>query len=380
MKTDTLLIGPFKDMSGYAKLGKTYIRALFGQGDVSRYAMASVRYDSGGKTELPQSFVDAHNQPISNEIETVVQIITPNEMRPIPGKRNIAICCWETDRIPPYWAMALNAFDEIIVPCEANKQAFIQSKVVKPIHIIGMPAFTEDYDLEGVTPFQIPSLEEGATVYYNIAQWSHKKGIDALIRSYFLAFQNNENVMLLLKGYVGMKNQKGDAQKVVSAVQEIKNSMRLTNYPKVFITDLVTDEDGLKKIHLLGDCYANMSRGEGWGIPPFEALIYGNELISTLHTGMAEYIRRDQNDGTCINAYPIVSVQDSVHNMPHPDPTLYTANDNWWEPVILSGAMAFRAHYANSEKINTEVEQAVLCEAFAPEIIGKLLGDIIHAR
>ena len=364
-----LVIAPFKDMSGYAELGREYIKALFSVVDKEDYVLASVRYDSGRRAPLELELSEAHKREISNDVDTVIQIVTPNEMRPIPGKRNIAICCWETDKIPVYWAITLNAFDEIIVPCEANKKAFEESGVTTPIHIVHMPAVQEEYNLDDVAPFEIPETNPETMVFYNISQWTHKKGLDAAIRSYFLAFQNNENVLLVLKGYVGMKNQQGDAQKLVQAIDAIKEGMRLQHYPRIYITDMVMNEDQIRQMHKLGDCYVNMSRGEGWGIPAFEAMLYGNELITTTHTGMAEWA-----DSTVIQ--PVDSYLDSLHNMPHSDPMLYTANENWYEPSIINGAEAFKAVHSQ-QKLNTPEKNANLFEKFNQKRIGALLEAII---
>lgn len=365
-----LIIGPFKDMSGYAKLGREYVKSLFSVVDNQDFVLASVRYDSGRGEAMEPELLAAHNRQIDSDVDTVVQIVTPNEMRPVPGKRNIAVCCWETDKIPVYWAITLNSFDEIIVPCQHNKEAFRRSGVTQPIHIVPMPAQKELYSIPPETqPFFIPEIGEETTIFYNIAQWSHKKGIDAAIRSYFLAFQNNENVLLLLKGYVGMRQQAGDAQRVIRAIDEIKGSMRLARYPRVYITDITMNDTELMQLHLMGDCYVNMSRGEGWGIPPFEALLFGNELITTMHTGMGEWALPNL-------VFGVDSMLDSVHNMPHPDPMLYTANENWYEPNVLSGAAAYKSAFEQGKK-NTEEARQELFDKCNPEKVGNQLKEII---
>jgi len=371
-QANKLIIAPFKDMSGYATLARQYFRALLSVDKSGEWAAASLRYDSGSKSQLPKELIDAHNKQISSEISTTVQISTPNEMRAVPGIKNIAMCCWETDRIPPHWAIALNAFDKIIVPCEANKVAFIKSGVSKPIFVVPMPAYKDDYKTDGVSKFDIPGVDKDTTVYYNISQWSHKKGLDAAIRSYFLAFQNNENVLLLLKGYVGMQDQTGDGQKLLGAINEIKGAMRLPRYPRIFLNDTVTSEEGIKKVHFSGDCYVNFTRGEGWCIPAFDAMLYGKELITTRHTAMSDWVSPE-------HAWIVESHLDSVHNMPHPDEQLYTARECWFEPSIVSGAEAFKSHFTMMHK-NNSVNVANLLALSDPEKIGKQLKDIINEK
>ena len=366
-------LGPFKDMSGYATLARSYMRALLLVDDAENWSLACTKYDSGSRSPLPKEIIPCLRRQINDEIETTVQIITPNEMRAAPGKRNIGICCWETDRIPPHWAIQLNSFNELIVPCEANKETFKRSGVSIPIHVVPMPIFKDDFNTDDVVPYEILGVNpEEVTIYYNIAQWSHKKGIDAAIRSYFLAFQNDESVLLVLKGYVGMHSQQGDAQKVAGAVQEIKGAMRLPKYPRIYITDTVMTEAGIQKLHKMGDCYLNTSRGEGWGIPAFEALCYGNELVTTHNTAMLDWANDE-------NSHLVDSYLDSVHNMPHPDPALYTARENWYEPVIKSGAEALQNHFS-SMKRNIDTQQEALFAKFDPATIGQKLKEIINGQ
>lgn len=368
----TLVIGPYKDMSGYAALARAYTKSLIKVSNKDEICAASLRYDSGSLSKLDDEILMAHKNKISEDVEVILQIATPNEMRAVAGKRNIALCCWETDRIPLMWVLQLNAFDAIIVPCEANKIAFKNSGVSKPIYVLPMPFFKDEHSLKDVKKYILPSCDENTTVYYNIAQWSHKKGLDAAIRSYFLAFQNDENVVFLLKGYVGMLNQQGDANKLLNAIGEIKNAMRLPKYPKLFLSDSILSNEDVKRIHATGDCYVNMTRGEGWCIPAFDAALYGKELITTIHTAMSDWVDEKY-------VFKVDSVKDAVHNMHAADKTIYTSKECWYEPIIISGATAFKEHFNSMAKNNTEFANKLhtLCD---PTTIGTRLKDIINAK
>lgn len=365
-----LAVGPFKDMSGYATLARNYLRAILRVDNPESWVLASTKYDSGSRTALPEQLQAAHSRQISSDVTVNVQILTPNEMRAMPGIKNIGICCWETDRIPKHWVENLNTFHLIVVPCTANATALKDSGVEVPIAVIPMPTFQEDYSLQNIAKYSIPSITEDTTIYYNISQWSHKKGIDALIRAYYLAFQKDEDVLLVLKGYVGMTNQKGDAQKLLGAINEIRAAMRLKKYPRIFIADDVTDEAGIKKYHATGDCYVNFSRGEGWCIPAYDAVMYGKELITVKHTAMLDWVDDKYT-------FVVDSHKDSVHNMPHPDPDLYTANELWFEPNVHSGAMAFKEHFNGKRHKNTESYRQYLLGKHSPQELARQLLEII---
>jgi len=339
----TLFIAPFKDTSGYAQASRNYLKLFKDNKDI--YVRA-VRYDSGSNSSLDKDLSTSLQSPIPGDISTVVQMLTPNEMRPVLGKRNIAICCWETDKIPKHWVEQLNKFNIIVVPSEHNKVAFTNSGVTKPIEVVPFVFFKEEYDTSNIEPLLIPGVDEKTVVYYNISQWSQKKATDVLIKSYFRAFQRNENVILVLKGYIGMFNQSGDAKKMMNELDSIRKSLRLQNYPRVFISDMMLSDEGIKALHKACHCYVNVSRGEGMGIPAFEALAHGNELISVDHSGM-EYV-------TDKNSYVVQSFQDIVFGMPHPDSNLYTALENWYEPYPLSIVQQLQQHFYTRQKKNND--------------------------
>jgi len=342
LSVKTLFIAPFKDASGYAQAARNYYKLFKDNNNI--FARA-VRYDSGANSKLDDHLLLSFRQQLPKDITTVVQMLTPNEMRPVEGKRNIAICCWETDRIPKHWTTQLNKFDCIVVPSEHNKVAFINSGVTKEIKIVPFVFFKEEYE-NNVEKLIIPSIDENTVIYYNIAQWSKKKATDALLKGYFRAFQNNENVILVLKGYIGMFNQNGDARKMMEELDSIRKSLRLPRYPRVFISDVMLSNENIKALHKTCHCYVNVSRGEGMGIPAFEALAHGNELISVDHSGM-EYV-------TDTNSYVVMSYQDMVHDMQHPDNSLYTALENWYEPYSLSLVQQFQKHFYLKEKKNKD--------------------------
>lgn len=328
----TLWISPAKDMSGYAKASRNYLRALQNEPNL---VARSVRYDSGNKQSLSKELAELHCRDASNA-EIIIQMLTPNEMRPVEGKRNIAMCCWETSRIPQLWVDQLNKFDKIIVPCNANKAAFISSGVTKPIEKIPFIFFRDEY-VESNERFTIPGTNEETIIFYNISQWSPKKGIEDIIKAYYLAFQKGENVLLVLKGYFNMQNQSGDAQRLLDQITQIRNNMKLPTFPKIYVTDMSLSEKDIGKLHQSCDVYVNFSKGEGWGVPAYEALLWGNHLISPVHTGMSEYLPD----------YKWISVShkpEPVYGMVHADPTLYTSLETWYSVDVIDAVESF--HYA----------------------------------
>src|SRR5688572_17614413 len=131
--TRILYIAPVRDFSGYAAAARGYVNALHRAGaDVVVRAIRYDRADAG--TEYTPTAIEKELllKPLE-DIDVVIQHTTPNELRPVAGKINIAVVAWETDRIPAYWAKKLNQFDAVMTFCQTSVDAFVSSGVTVPV-------------------------------------------------------------------------------------------------------------------------------------------------------------------------------------------------------------------------------------------------------
>jgi len=331
-----LYIGPVRDFSGYATAARGYIRALHEAG--ANLTVRPVRYDQADPgtgyqvTDLERELLKRD----LNDVDVVIQHLTPNEMRIAPGKVNIAVVAWETTRIPQYWVDKLNQFDAVITFCEASVQAFRDCGVTVPIHKVphtfDIPNFTLD-DVDPIVSPKEPDFFKDRFVFYNISQFSSKKGIDSLLRAYLGAFHGRQDdVMLILKTYISMGSRESEQDKLRAYVNNVKQGMRLQadGYPPVMIITKTLTNDRVRQIHKTGDAYVCSSRGEGWCIPAFDALTYGNKLITTLWGGMGEFAADKHN------VYPVKYSLEPLVGQQHSDPDLYTSMDLVAEPSISS--------------------------------------------
>ena len=330
-----LITGPLKDFSGYAHAGRNMIKALsFAGVDI---AARHLTYDDSeySPTELEQEKFNASMR----DCDIVMQFTTPNEIRYIPGKMNIAVFYWETTQIPPYWVDQLNTMDLVIVPCRFNAEVIGRCGVKKPI-VVCAPPFDMDVYNKAYQELEIPD-SKNRIIYYNICQLSAKKGIDALLKAYFRAFYNvPKEVVLVLKTYINMVGRTNEIAAIKTMIQNIKQGLRLPiqEYPPVYIINDVLDDEEIYRLHATGDVYVCTSRGEGWGIPPFEALAMGKVLISNNWGGLSEFVNSN-------NSIVYGGCQGIVFDQSHSDPYLYTGLDAWFQPDECQLTSALRMTY-----------------------------------
>ena len=361
-----LYIGPIRDFSGYATAARGYIRALHEAG--ADLVLRPVRYDQADPgtnykvTDLERELLKRD----LNNVDVVIQHMTPNEMRVAPGKINIAVVAWETTRIPAYWVEKLNQFDAVITFCDASVTAFRDCGVEVPIHKVPHTFDIASYSLEGVEPITAPSSPDvfkDRFVFYNISQFAAKKGVDLLLRSYYGAFHGRgDDVMLILKTYVNMTARANEREKLQQYIQSVKIGMRLPmeGYPPVTLIVKTLTDAQIKKIHATGDAYVCSSRGEGWCIPAFEALTYGKKLITTLWGGMGEFAKLPEpieifgdTPGYTIanraNVYPVDYSMEPLVGQTHADIELYTGFDLIAEASVSSMMREMKLAFENNE-------------------------------
>jgi len=330
-----LMTGPFGDFSGYAHAGRNLANALHLAG--ADVALRSIRYDDFDyqPTEVETQML---NKPI-RDCDIVMQLTTPNEIRYVPNKMNIAHIFWETTRIPKYWVDQLNLMDLIIAPCRFNAAVLAQCGIEKPICVCH-PVFDMQKYNRNYPKFLWPEIQ-GRTVFYNVCQLSAKKGIDVLLKAYFRAFIDRpDEAILVLKVYINMRNRHNEMAQIQGFIQTIKNGLRIPTekWPPVYvITDIMDDED-LYRLHKTGDAYVCTSRGEGWGIPPFEAMALGTPLISHTWSSLGDFVTEK-------NAIVYGGQASIVFDHNHPDPFLYTGMEEWFEPNSFQLMQTMRAFH-----------------------------------
>lgn len=398
-----LYIAPVRDFSGYAAASRGYINALHRAGaDVTVRAIRYDRADSGSEYEPTEVERALLRKPLNN-IDVVVQHTTPNELRPVAGKTNIAVVAWETDRIPDYWVKKLNQFDAVITFCETSVSAFQRCGVKVPVwkvpHTFDIPSYTLDSIAKIASPTE-PEFFKDRFVFYNISQLSTKKGIDVLLRSYLTEFHgaDKNRVLLILKTYIDMSNRSTERQKIQNYVAGVKNALRLSanDYPPIMIISNTLTDLQIKKIHKTGDCYVCSSRAEGWCIPAFEALAYGKKLVTTGWGGMGEFAMlpecRDKSgvaintntrnflgldvarysDAFRPNVFPVTYLLEPLIGQQHGDPELYTAKDLIAEPSVRSMMTEMRA------ALNMDLEDKTDLMEFDYSNVGPVMLNIIQ--
>jgi len=333
-----LFTGPLLDFSGFAHASRIFLRTLLQDDNIVVTARA-LKYDQldVGQAFKPDAWLSAVLARDLQDVDVAIQMTTCNvEAVPIPGILNGLYTFLESSHMQLSWVAKANEFDFLMVPSKSNAEAMLNSGVVKPIVVCGLPC-DEDVYTKQYEPYTLEHAGD-RTVFYNICQLSNKKGIDALLRAYHAAFWDRpDEVLLVLKTYIQMSGRNNEQEQVKQYIQNIRQRCRIPadRFPPVLPLVFTMSDDEIHSLHARGDAYVCSSRAEGWGIPVFDALGYGKTVITNVAGGMADFVTRD-------NALVYGGMPTYFFDTPHSDPGLYTGVEQCFEPCVPEMAMVMR--------------------------------------
>ena len=182
----------------------------------------------------------------------------------------------ETTSIPGAWVKVCNRFDLIIVPSQFCKTAFIQSGVKVPVMVV----------LHGLEPAYRPHGEkqrERPFIFYdtfNADTFPDRKSCEELIRCFKRAFDGRDDVQLRLR------------------VQFNSKVMSYLRHYDAFSLVLLESPDSagteqFAAIYSDVHCTVHPSKGEGFGLIPFQSIACETPVIAASISGMAEYLNED---------------------------------------------------------------------------------------
>lgn len=355
-------VAPLFDHSGYARAAREYFLALKDRGVpvvASPVSFDKMEPQLGEKSQAIRSTVNS-----STPCNINIMHLTP-EHYPLykrDGGLNVGITIWETSRIPDKWVEDINSSVVlVIVPCEWNREVFIDSGVKKPIELV--PYGLDPREFTSTTPLAIDGINESDFVFFSVFQWTERKNPYGLIRSYYNAFYDVQDVALVLKTY----RSSTDASETAAVVQMCRNLKKEFNYnldklPKLLlITEILSDED-IVRLNYRGDCYVSSARSEGWGLGMFNAMAAGKPAISPGGTGNEVFMTRE-------NSYLTGYTWTPVFGMPHIP--WYDGRQLWLEPDLqdLINTMRHVYHHRDEAQVKGLLAKKYLEENFNFDVV-----------
>jgi glycosyltransferase involved in cell wall biosynthesis len=228
-------------------------------------------------------------------------------------KYRIGYTMFESNKLPDPgpkgdWVKMCNTLTRLWVPSQSSKELFEKSGVTVPIDVVR----------NGVNPSLFPLVERPKRDVFTFLMYgvlTIRKNPGQAISAFLSMFKDNPNAHLILKTQSGTL---GHLQ------LEDKN---------ITIIDRKYNHEELQKLLASADAFVFPSRGEGFGLPPLEAMSTGLPTIVSANSGMLEFANGEYNF-----PLPCLKMKKTTHV-----PKDWGDIGYWWEPDygMLKATMKF---------------------------------------
>lgn len=249
------------------------------------------------------------------------------------GQYRVGWSMIEVDRICERWVRACNKMDEVWVPTQMNKEAFVASGVGVPVKVVPL-----GIDCKQFKPSFLPAVYHGPHTFrfFSSGFWQLRKRWDLLLIAFAEEFGEEKDVGLVIKT---MSQESAD-----TVVDQIHSWVGHR------VDDQVAVIEGAypwwEYVMMMRACQAFVlpTSGEGFGCPPVQALAAGLPVIVTDCQGPGEVLR--DGDGRPFEGVRFLPAEMEVTSVQHE----YYEGGQWWVPNIKDIRAALREVYEENER------------------------------
>lgn len=342
------------DLSGYGTVSRNHLVNLFKKEDLN-VRLKPKRFWSGVSPDL------GDKKSILNKMENIkfdrkefifIEHLTPENFFADPrASYHIAYTPFETDGIPIQWLLPLRGMDEIWVPSNYNRIAYINYGI-SPEKIRVIP---HGVDSTFFNPDVLPlKYSRGKFNFGSVFDWTERKNPKALIRAYYNEF-TNEDVTLTIRTFWRFKGgSEGTREYINNEVQGIKNEYSgRTEFPKILFWFEAMDDSIMPNFYKSFDCFVLPTRGEGFGLPFIEAMACGVPVIGPEIGGHRDFMNEN-------NSILVKSKMSNIDNQLFLRLQPQYSGQRWVDVDMECLAKSMRWAYENKEEINNTANDVAI--------------------
>ncbi len=285
---------------------------------------------------------------------------------------NVGITYMETVPTPYLWKRQCSYMDLILSSDEDMSDALHKSGINN--EIIPVPCDTSKYDKDiGLLPSIKNLKESGDFVFYTMGEMVQRKNLYALLKAFFSEFREDEPVKLVIKTSLGGIKKEQLFQTINNDVAKIRSGMLLppSTQQIVFLGSWLS-EDEVLQFHKSCDCFIQVSHGEGFSLPAFDAMAMGNTPIVSNIGGYKNYINNDT--GWLVNCRQTVCFGETPHY-----PELFNGvTQTWADPDLLQLKQCMREAYSQKNRAAKVEFGKKQIRNFSYQSIGTKMAEVLE--
>jgi len=208
------------------------------------------------------------------------------------GGKKILYTMMENDQtLHREYVERLNLFDEIWVPTRHGENIFKKNGVRPRVLVMPLGVETSRYNTE-VKPLNIGNL--GSFRFISVFKWGYRKGYDILLKAYLEEFSSQDDVSLVL---VSRSDTDNNPNRIADDFKAIRMGIdkKDEDLPHVSLYDKKIPEKDMPSVYRVGNAFCLISRGEGFGLPYYEAAACGLPIIGSNCSGQKDLLTEENS-------------------------------------------------------------------------------------
>lgn len=271
------------------------------------------------------------------------------------NRYNIGCWVWESDRIPEEWYDSFRYYDEIWVPTKFCQDA-VSSVSTVPVVRVPISINIDEKPLINIrSKYGISAKDFMFLFVFDFYGSSVRKNPVGLIDAFHMAFEDNENVVLVLK-YINHENFPAQYNEIRSKLSD-KNNIK--------VVERHIKKEDLYSLYKNCDCYVSLHRAEGFGITMAEAMFLNRPVIATGYSGNMDFMNLNNS---FLVKYDMVEIGEKEYPP-------YRKGYFWADPDLDHAAELMRYVYENPEESEERGRKASedIKKNFSPTAIGEII-------
>lgn len=208
-------------------------------------------------------------------VRAVQQLVPEDAERPTV----IAYTTWEAMTAPPELIASLTSFDQVWVPASSVQNALSES--AKDGFGGRLRVVPHCFDEEREYDTGSDDRDRQYTFVW-LGAWNERKNPRGLVRAFALAFAPTDNARLILHS-VNLPS--------VQFVEALAaTGLDVRQLPQIDLSRDELNDEQVEDLITDADCYVCASRGEGWNLPAFEAMLHRRHVIAPYGHGSDDFL------------------------------------------------------------------------------------------
>jgi len=349
----------FANCSGYSQASLDYIRSIEKHGAKVKLTVIHKKIieSSFSRKDIKWMKGLCDSFKVGYEHTQIRHIIPPRWGRLSAAKNIVSMSTFETFDPPQDWISKMNRVRMCIFPSDFNLKTFrrsgLTSESIKIPHCFNPQIWHNNV-------CKLDKHEKFS--FLCVGTWRQRKNWKNLIKGFLDNFNNKDNVQLVIKtDKTSLCNQE------IKKIKHLLSSSR-RDWADIVVEARVFDEIGMSRFIKSHDCLISPSLGEGFCLPPMQAMALGVPVIVSNVGGCSEYARDDRCTMIEPHGYEIIKV---IDNLPQ-------FKNKKWARITEEGihsAMKQVLENKNESANKAELANKFVNNNFTYDIIGKLLHD-----